>query len=220
MTTPQETQVDQYQQEQQAKKEHNFRLMENKYQKQLEQERAERERLSKELEKLHNIRSNGDDEEDDNEPYVDHKKFRREQAKFGQQIKQETQSEIQKAVSQALSNERKQSWLKTNSDFYEVMGKAEEFAQADPELAETILEMPDTFERQKLVYKSIKARGLHKPAVAQASIQEKIDSNRKGAFYQPSGVSSSPYTQSSDFSPKGQSEAYEKIKALRSKYGM
>jgi len=214
MTIPPENQEAQ---QQASNKELNFRALEQKYQQQLAHERAERERLSQELEKAHNIRSNKDDDEDDSEPYVDHKKFRREQAKFGQQIKQETQSEINKAVQHALKEERKQSWLKNNSDFYEVMGKAEEFAQSDPELAETILEMPDTFERQKLVYKSIKARGLHKP---QASIQEKIDSNRKGAFYQPSGVSSSPYTQSSDFSPKGQSEAYEKIKQLRSKYGM
>ncbi len=216
MTIPSETQEVQ----QQNNKELNFRALEQKYQRELAQERAERERLSQELEKAHNIRSNRDDDEDENEPYVDHKKFKREQAKFGQQIKQETQSEIQKAVSHALKEERKQSWLKNNSDFYEVMQHAEKFAQSDPELAETILEMPDTFERQKLVYKNIKALGIHKPAVAQPSIQEKIDSNRKGAFYQPSGVSSSPYTQSSDFSPKGQSEAYQKIKQLRSKYGM
>lgn len=217
MTTPQETQEVQ---QQPSNKELNFRALEQKYQQQIAQERAERERLSQELEKAHNIRSNRDDEDDDSEPYVDHKKLKREQAKFGQQMKQETQGEIQKAVQHALKEERKQTWLKSNSDFYDVMQHAEKFAQSDPELAETILEMPDTFERQKLVYKNIKALGLHKPSAPQASIQEKIDSNRKGAFYQPSGVSSSPYSQSSDFSPAGQKQAYDKIQALKAKYGM
>ena len=219
MTTPQDNQ--EQVQQQASNKELNFRALEQKYQQQIAQERAERERLAQELERMHNLKSNqADDDDGDSEPYVDHKKLKREQAKFGQQMKQETQSEIQKAVSHALKEERKQTWMKNNADFYDVMQHAEKFAQTDPELAETILEMPDTFERQKLVYKNIKALGLHRPAVAQPSIQDKIDANRKGAFYQPSGVSSSPYTQSSDFSPKGQADAYEKIKQLRSKYGM
>jgi len=217
MTIPQETQEVQ---QQVSNKELNFRALEQKYQQQLAQERSERERLAQELERAHNLRSNRDDDEDDNEPYVDHKKLRREQDKFGQKIKQETQSEINRAVQHALKEERKQTWLKSNSDFYDVMQHAEKFAQSDPELAETILEMPDTFERQKLVYKNIKALGLHKPPVPQATIQDKIDANRRAPYYQPTGVTSSPYNHQSDFSPQGQKEAYEKIKALKSKYGM
>jgi hypothetical protein len=217
MTTPQETQEVQ---QQVSNKELNFRALEQKYQQQLAQERSERERLAQELEKAHNLRSNRDDDEDDNEPYVDHKKLKREQAKFGQQIKQETQSEINKAVQHALKEERKQTWLKNNGDFYEVMQHAEKFAQADPELAETILEMPDNFERQKLVYKNIKALGLHKPPEPKQSIQDKIDSNRRAPYYHPTGVTASPYSAQSDFSPTGQKEAYEKIKALKSRYGM
>jgi hypothetical protein len=216
MTTPQETQEVQ---QQPSNKELNFRALEQKYQQQLQAAQSEAQRLAQELEKAHNIRSN-QDEDDDNEPYVDHKKLKREQAKFGQQIKQETQGEIQKAVQHALKEERKQTWLKSNSDFYDVMQHAEKFAQSDPDLAETILEMPDNFERQKLVYKNIKALGLHKAAVAAPSIQDKIDANRRGPFYQPSNVGSAPYTQASDFSPAGQKQAYEKIKALKSKYGM
>lgn len=217
MTTSQETQEVQ---QQTSNKELNFRALEQKYQQQLSHERAERERLAQELEKAHNLRSNREDDEDDSEPYVDHKKLRREQAKFGQQIKQETQSEINRAVQLALKEERKQTWLKSNSDFYDVMQHAEKFAQADPELAETILEMPDTFERQKLVYKNIKALGLHKPPEAKPSIQDKIDANRRAPYYQPTGVNASPYNAQADFSPSGQKEAYEKIKALKSKYGM
>lgn len=216
MTTPQETQEVQ---QHVSNKELNFRALEQKYQQQLYAAQAESQRLAQELEKSHNIRNN-QDEDDDNEPYVDHKKFKREQAKFGQQIKQETQGEIQKAVQQALKDERKQTWLKSNSDFYDVMAHAEKFAQSDPELAETILEMPDNFERQKLVYKNIKALGLHKPAEKAPSIQDKIDANRRGPYYQPSNVASAPYSQTADYSPEGQKQAYDKIKALKSKYGM
>lgn len=205
------------QQPQVSNKELNFRALEAKYQQQLAREREEKERLMKELEKSHNTRQ---DDDEDNEPYVDHKRLKKEQAKFGQQIKQETQTEIQKAVSMALQNERKQQWLKNNPDFQEIMSHAEKFAMQDPELAETILEMPDTFERQKLVYKNIKALGLHKPPVPQSSIQEKIDANRKSPYYQSNGTSAAPYSPTGDFSASGQKSAYEKMQQLKARYGM
>lgn len=203
-------------------KELNFRMLEQKYQKQLDQSNAERDRsnaerdrLAKELEQKSRLPYK-DDDEDDSEPYVDHKKLRREQAKFGQQLKQETQSEIQNAVQNALKQERQQNWIKSNPDFYDVMKHAEKFAQADPELAETILEMPEGFERQKLVYKNIKALGIHKPDVKAPSIQDKIDANRRSPYYQPSGIASAPYEgNKGDFSPSGQKNAYEKMQQLK-----
>lgn len=215
MTSP--TQENQAQEPQVSNKELNFRALEQKYQQQLASERAEKERLIQELQQRQSVNS---EDEEDAEPYVDHKRLKKEQAKFGQQIKQETQSVIQKEVAKALQEERKQNWMKNNGDFYEVMQHAEKFAQHDPELAESILEMPDTFERQKLVYKNIKALGLHKPPVPQASIQEKIDANRRSPYYQPSNVGTSPYSQASDFSISGQKQAYEKMQALKAKYGM
>jgi len=86
----------------------------------------------------------------------------------------------------------------------------------DPELAESILEMPEGFERQKLVYKNIKALGIHKPAMKEPSIQEKVDANRRSPYYQPSGVSTAPYSQVGDFSNTGQKQAYEKMQQLKS----
>lgn len=196
-------------------KELNFRMLEQKYEKQLAQERAEKERLAKELEQKSRMPYKEDDDED-NEPYVDHKKLKKEQAKFGQQLKQETQTEIQKAVQTALQQERQQNWIKSNPDFYEVMKHAEKFAQTDPELAETILEMPEGFERQKLVYKNIKALGLHKPPVQQPSIQDKIDANRRSPYYQPSGIAAAPYdSNKGDYTPAGQKNAYEKMQQLK-----
>ncbi len=196
-------------------KELNFRALEQKYQQQLAAERSERERLSRELEQKSRIQV--DDDDDDAEPYVDKKRLKKEQAKFGQQLKQETQSEIQNAVHSALKEERKQNWIKSNPDFYAVLQHAEKFAQADPELAETILEMPEGFERQKLVYKNIKALGIDKPKAQEPSIQQKIDANRKSPYYQPTGMGTAPYSSAGDYSPSGQKNAYEKMQELKKK---
>lgn len=214
MTVP--SQENQVQDQAVSNKELNFRALEQKYQQQLAQERSERERLQQELQQRQQP-AHLDDDDADTEPYVDHKRLKKEQAKFGQQIKQETQSEINKAVQMALRQERENNWMKNNPDFQEVMGHAEKFAQLDPELAETILEMPAGFERQKLVYKNIKALGLHKAPVKETSIQEKIDANRRSPYYQPSGVGSSPYSTTGDYSNAGQKNAYDKMQELKSR---
>lgn len=212
MTAP--SQENQAQESPISNKELNFRALEQKYQQQLASERAEKERLFQELHQRKQPEPQEDEE--DSEPYVDHKRLRKEQAKFGQQIKQETQSEIQKAVKMALNEERKQNWMKNNPDFIEVLQQhAEKFAQLDPELAESILEMPEGFERQKLVYKNIKALGLHKPPEKQSTIQDKVDANRRSPYYQPSGMGTAPYSQVSDFSDSGQKQAYAKMQELK-----
>ena len=159
-------------------------------------------------------------EDDDNsdEPYVDHKRLNKKLAKFGEQTKQQTQSEIQKAVQTALHEERKNNWVKSNPDFYEVLQHADKLARKDPDLAESILEMPDRIRKtKKLVYKTIKAQGLHKPEVKQPSIQDKVDANRRSPYYQPVGVGSAPYQSVGDFSAGGQKNAYEKMQELKNR---
>jgi len=197
--------------------EQNISAMRMKYERELAQERAARveaEKAAREAQARHNPIN---DDDDDSEPYIDHKKLDKKLARFGEQAQKQTQSEIQKAVQTALHEERKQNWIKQNGDFYEVLQHAEKLAQKDPELAESILEMPEGFERQKLVYKNIKALGLHKPQEKVSSIQEKIESNRKSPYYQPSGVGTSPYTSQSDFSPQGQKQAFDKMQELKNR---
>lgn len=221
MTAPvQENQQQPSQVEQkQSEKETNFRRMENMYQRQLEAERAEKERLQQELNRKQQPVQEDDD--DDDEPYVQKKKLEKKLAKFGEQNKQQTQSEIQRAVQMAIQEERKQNWLNQNKDFYDVLQHAEKFAQHDPELAETILQMPEGFERQKLVYKNIKALGLHQEKPKTPPIQEKIDANRRGAFYQPTGIGTAPYSSQGDFSKSGQKNAYENVmKKLQQRLGL
>lgn len=207
--------VQSQEQQKQSDKEWNFRQLESKYEKQLAQERSEKADLQKALQERQDHQSQED--EDDSEPYVDKKKLNKTLVKFGQQAKQETQGEIQKAVQTALQQERQQNWIKNNPDFYDTLKHAERLAQKDPELAETILEMPDNFARQQLVYKNIKALGLHQDAPKQPSIQEKIDSNRRSPYYQPSGTGTAPYAASSDYSAQGQKQAYDKMKELQSR---
>jgi len=196
-------------------KELNFKSLKAGYERQLEKERQEKEQLMQELQKRQ-VPTPTDDDEDYSDPYVDHRRLKKEQAKFGQQIRQETQSEIQKAVQMALEKERQDNWIKQNPDFYETMNNhSERFAQSNPLLADTILKMPEGFERQKLVYANIKALGFDKPIAKEPSIQEKIDANRRAPYYQPSGESSSPYGNVGDFSQSGQKQAFDKMQELK-----
>lgn len=203
------------QDQKQAEKELNFRRMESKYQQEIAYERAKREEMEKRMAEM--SQSKPEPEEEDAEPYVDHKKLNKSLTKFGQN----TQSEIQKAMQQAkhmAKEELKQEFFLENTpDFYEVLEHAEKFQQKAPKLAETILRMPEGFERQKLVYQTIKEMGLDKPEVKQSSIQEKIDSNKKSPYYQPTSVGASPYSAASDFSASGQKQAYDKMKELQAR---
>lgn len=196
-------------------KELNFRALEQKYQKALDQERQGRLEAEKRAQEASKHHVKEDDEDD--EPYVDNKKLEKKLARFGEQTQKQTQGEIKQAVQEALANERRQTWLKNNPDFYDVLQHAEKFAQKDPELAETILEMPEGFERQKLVYKNIKALGIHKPEEKKESIQDKVDANRRTPYYQPSGVGSAPYASQGDFSPAGQKQAHAKMQELKNR---
>jgi hypothetical protein len=199
-------------------KEINFRKQEAMYLRQLDQERQEKEKLKQELELSRLTRQDQlkqDQDEDDSEPYVDHKKLNKKLSSFGQN----TQSEIQKAMErtkQAAKEEVKQElWLENNPDFFDVLQKADEFAQRAPKLAENILKMPDNFDRQRLVYQTIKEMGIDKPPQKQSSVQEKIDANRRTPFYQPTGTNGPSYAATGDFSPSGQKNAYDKMQQLK-----
>jgi hypothetical protein len=198
-------------------KEFNFRALEAKAaasQRQLELERHERAQVQRELDELRNRNTSADDSADD-EPYVDRKRLKKELANYDANVKKQTNEAIQQTVQQALAAERERMWLQTNPDFYDTMQHAEKIVQKDPELAESILQMPDTFERKKLVYRSIKSMGLHQSEQKQPSIQEKIDNNKKHLFYSPTSNTSPPYAAAGDFSETGQKTAYDKMKELQ-----
>ncbi len=175
-------------QQKQNDKEFNFRQLEAKYAKDLQKEREYRAELEQKVNAL---------------------------------SQQQSQSEIQKAMAMAKASakdELKQEfWLENNPDFFDILQHADKFAESNPALADSILKMPDTFERKKLVYSNIKALGLHKPKTQEPSIQDKIDANRRSPYYQPSGIAAGPYTQVGDFTDQGKAQAYKKMQELKSK---
>lgn len=197
-------------------KELNFRALEAKYKRELDQERQGRLEAEKKAQEYQNYSKQDDDED---EPYVAPRKLEKKLAQFGQSTQIDIQKAMEIAKSQAKDELKQEMWLEKNNDFHDVMQHAKKLYEDDREMAETILTMPDNFERQKLVYKTIKKLGLHQEK-KQPSIQEKIDANRKSPYYQPSGVASAPYAASGDFSTTGQKNAYEKMQELKNRLRM
>ncbi len=213
MTTPDQNQDNKAVENKQNDKEYNFRKLEN----QLNQERAARLELEKKLEERNRQPIQQETEEDDDEPYVNKKRMESKFNSFEKKMEQRIDQRAEEKARGMMEKEKQDNWLRNNPDFYEVMQHAEKFAEADPELAETILRMPEGFDRQKLVYKNIKSMGFNKPAQKQSTIQDKIDANKRSPFYQPSGVGTSPYSSQADFSQGGQKQAYDKMKELQAR---
>ncbi len=221
MTSPEQNQQQQPQEAKQNDKEHNFRALEAKMH-QERNARIEAERRAQEAERVLQERQNqrndrADEDEDDSDPYIDKKRLNKSLASFERRMEEKIDQKAEEKASRMIQENKKSEWLKRNPDFYDVLQHAEKFAQADPELAESILEMPEGFERQKLVYKNIKALGIDKPLVKPQSIQDKVDANRRSPYYQPSGVGSAPYASTGDYSPAGQKNAYQKMQELKDK---
>lgn len=204
--------------QQESAKELSFRALESKFQRQLEAERQGRLEAEKRAEEaVARKQQYVQDDDDDDEPYVDKRKLKKHLEQFGQQTMQSTQTEIQKAVQHALEQERESNWLNANKDFEEVMQHADRFAQASPDLANTILKMPKGFERNKLVYHNIKNMRLHEPEKQGPSIQDQIEANKRSPYYQSGGVPNGPVQLGGDFSPSGMKSAYDKMQALKGK---
>lgn len=218
-----DTQTGANQEQKISDKEFNFRQIEKQLKEAREAQNREslrRAELEKEIEniKAMALQRNQVQEEDDDgsEPYVDYKKLNKTLSKFGQS----TQSEIQKAMElakQKAKEELKQEmFLDSKPDFYDtIRDHANRLYEVAPELANSILSMPDNFERQKLVYHNIKSLGLDRPQQKESSVQEKINANRRSPYYQSSDISTAPYASSGDFSKSGQENAYKKMQELK-----
>src|SRR5208337_493164 len=172
-------------------KELNFRALESKYERALAEERGRRLQAEQERQEIERLaqealtkREQDEDDDSDSEPYVSNKKLEKKLEKLTQNNQKQTHNDIEK--------ERQNAWLEQNPDFYQVLEHAEKLPSVSTELAKIILKMPDTFERQKLVYANVKALGLNKPQEKPPSIQEKVDSNRRSPYYQPTGIAAAP----------------------------
>jgi len=201
-------------------KEYNFAQV----RKQLDSERQARldaERRIADLEKG-SSRSNTMDDDYSDEPYIDEKRLNKKFASFEKTMDQKIEERAEQKARILIEEDKRERYLQTNSDFNSVMseGNVQRLAERHPHLAKSILNMPDGFERQKLVYETIKSTGLDKPQSKEPSIQEKIDANRKSPFYQPTGLGAVPYSNGGDFSQEGQKNAYAKLKELKSRLSL
>jgi hypothetical protein len=197
----------------------NFRRLEAKYERELSKEREEKQRLFQEYQsKIQEIQNQNisTEEEEETEPYVDHKVLKKKMSSFEKQFETKIEKAAESKVKTLLETERRDQWLRDHPDFSSILDHAEEFAQRDPELAESILRMPDSFERQKLVYSNIKAFGLHKPK-EDKDVQDVINNNKKSAYYQPGSIGTNPGSPYGDFSNSGQKAAYEKMQELKAR---
>jgi len=204
--------------EHQNDKEQNLGRMRQKYEYALAQESSRREELERQVQELSQRRNEPQEEEEDlSDPYVDHKRLDKKLNKFGQNTQKEIKNAMEQAKHLAKEELKQEMFLDGNADFHSILENfSEDFARKHPKLAENILRMPQGFERQKLVYQTIKELGVDKPKAKDTSIQDKVDANRRSPYYQPSGVvGSAPYSQVGDFSVSGQKSAYDKMKDLQ-----
>jgi hypothetical protein len=203
----------------QTDKDYNFAQL----RKQLETERTERQRAEQRMAQLEQERLQAQsnkadvDDDDNDEPYVDKKALKRQFDKFSQNIDQKIDKKAEEKARAMVEQERQNYFLKANPDFSQILNPdlIQKFAEKHPEIAEPMLEMPDNFARQKLLYQNIKALGLHKAPEAKENIQDKIDKNRRSPYYQPSSAGATPpYAAAGDFSSTGQKNAYQKMQEL------
>lgn len=202
---------------QQSDKEYNFAQL----RKQLEQEKQARLQTEQRLAQMEQERASPkqsyvNDDDDSDEPYIDKKTFRKELSRFGQDINKTIDQKAEEKARTMLEQERQSNFYKQNPDFNQIMSPdmIQKFAEKHPDTAESLLEMPDGFARQKLLYRAMKDVGIHKKEEPKQSMQDAINSNKKPLYYQPAGVNAPPYAAAGDFSPAGQKNAYEKMKGL------
>lgn len=205
-------------QQKQTDKEFNF----EKLRKQLEQERAEKIKMQERLEALEKAQKpiKVEDDDDSDEPYIDQKTFSKKMSKFEASLEDKIDKRAEEKARFIVEHEKQQEYVRKNADFNQVLTSEniQKFANEHPQIAERMLRMPDTFDRQALLYEQIKVLQTAKKAADEKSaIQQKIEQNRKTPFYQPSGVAASPYAAAGDFSPSGQKASYEKLQELKSR---
>lgn len=162
---------------------------------------------------------NNYDDDSSDEPYVDQKRFKKTLEEVKKEIRKESREEAVSIARELLNEERKTHYLKSNADFNATMSPEilQKFEDSHPKIAESILKMPEGFERQKLVYESIKALGVDRPQAKEPSVQDRIEANRRSPYYQGGGTGSAPYESTGDFSPAGQKGAYEKMQELKAR---
>lgn len=206
-------------------KEINFRKQEEIFKKQLEQERSARIAAEQKAEQLEQFRKQkietNDEDISSDEPYVDQKFLDKKLNKFAQSLEATFEQRAEQKARQIVEGERQKDFMKKNPDFNMVMTQEniEKYGEMNPDELEEWTDIPQSFTRQKLLYRTIKKSIESKKAeVEKSEIQKKIDQNKASPGYRPSGFSPAPYAAHSDFSQEGQKRSYQKMKELQGRF--
>ena len=186
-----------------------------------EHERNERLRLQQEIDSIRaqKLSPKSDEEEEEDDGYVDARALKRTIKRLESDFDRKVEEKLVKKLDE---ENRKNFMFKLKSeypDFDHVLTEetAAKLEQANPKLAQMILNVPDEYQRRAMAYEAIKTAGLHKKAepAAKESVQDKINQNQRSLYYIPpaTGTAGMP---SGDFSPEGRKAAYARLKNLKS----
>lgn len=161
--------------------------------------------------------------EDSNEPYVDHNRLRKEMDKLAENMASTIDKKAEEKARALILEERRNEYLQKNKDFHEVMQgeEIEKFIQEYPHLAGPMAKMPDNFERQQLVYETMKTLKSAKPApnaappVQKSALAQAFEARKPQMAYSPGGSAGGPFQSIGDFSQGGMKNAYDRYKSLQ-----
>lgn len=204
-----------------AAKEINFESL----RKQLNETRAENAQFREKINRLEKEKPaprlpyKDDEDEESDEPYVDHKSLKKKMNRLEADIDKKIEIKAVEKARELIAQEKREDYLKQNPNYEKTMTPEllQKFAEKHPGMAQALVKMPEGFERNQLIYEAIKSTGVDKPDVAESTIQQKIDQNKKSPYYIPSGMGTAPYNGQGDFSEAGKKNAYDKLKELKSR---
>lgn len=217
MSIPDQNTQAQPNQDKEKELEKNFSVQRKHFEKELTAQRQQYEARIAQLEQeRQQPQQTHDSDDDDSEPYVDQKRLKKTLAKEREELRKEFKTSVRQEAQALIEQERQSSYLKQNADFHGVMTaeNIQKFAEKYPQLAEPMLEMPDGFARQKLLYEQMKALNVHKKEEPKQSIQDTVNANRRSPYYRPSDIPNAPYAMNGDFSDAGKKSAYTKMQDL------
>lgn len=205
----------------------NAELNFSRLRKQLETERQQNEELRSRLEQLERVQlvanerlsAPVDEEEESEDPYVDHKALKKKFSRWEQSLEQKIDQKAAQKAAELMEREKETQYIRSNPDFYDTMTpeKIDEFAKKHPAIVDRLMQMPANFHRQALLFEQMKVLNNIKKEEAKPSIQETIDRNRRTPYYHPSSVGTAPYGNTGDFSAGGQKSAYQKMQELKAR---
>lgn len=97
-------------------------------------------------------------------------------------------------------------------DFDQVVNETNlaQLAESSPELTESLMKIPDEYEKRRLAYSAIKRMG--KKEEPKASIKEKVQENSHNTYYTPQSAGVPTAADYDLKSPQARQAAYEKLK--------